>query len=175
MNRTLIEQVRAMLIDSKLPHKFWAEALSTACYLKNRSPARALDGVTPYQALTGRKPDVKHLRIFGCICYAHIPKDERKKLDSKSVKCIFLGYGSEVKGFRLYDLTKKGILYSRDVIFDEEQHGVQKEKTAVETEAPTVEIFHPEDSHLEDDDDKVNNPEPTVWRSAREISTKYVW
>ena len=112
-----MEMVRSMLIDSQLPQKFWAEALSTACYLKNRSPARALDGMTPYEALTGRKPDVSKLRIFGCICYAHVPKDERQKLDSKSKECVFLGYGTEVKGYRLYDLSKRRVFYSRDVVF----------------------------------------------------------
>ena len=46
---------------------------------------------------------VKHLRIFGCDAYAHVPKDERGKLDSKARKCIFVGYPSEFKGYRLYD------------------------------------------------------------------------
>ena len=99
MNRTLVEMVRSMLIESQLPKKFWAEALSTACYLKNRSSDRALDGRTPYEALTGRKPNVSKLRIFGCICYAHIPKNERQKLDSKSEESVFLGYGTEVQGY----------------------------------------------------------------------------
>ena len=66
----------------------------------------------------------------------------------------------------MYDLTKRRILYSRDVIFNEEQHGIQKEK--IETEIPSIEIFHPEDSHSEEDDDRVSNPETTVRRSTRE-------
>ena len=64
MNRTLLELVRIMLVDSGLPYKFWADALSAACYLKNRSPARALKGMTPYQAFVGRKPNVDHLKKF---------------------------------------------------------------------------------------------------------------
>ena len=119
MNRTLVECVRSMLVDAKLPHKFWAEALSTAVYLRNRSPTKAVEDKTPYEALTGNKPDVKHLRVFGCIAYANVPKDERKKLDSKSKRCILLGYGSETKGYRLYDVEKGKVLHSRDVIFNE--------------------------------------------------------
>jgi hypothetical protein len=84
-----------MLADAKLPHKFWAETLSTAVYLRNRSPSVAVKGKTPFEALTGQKPNVKHLRVFGCEAYAHVPKDERKKLDSKARKCVFLGYGTE--------------------------------------------------------------------------------
>ncbi|KAK4327573.1 hypothetical protein Pmani_001980 [Petrolisthes manimaculis] len=154
MNRTLVEQIRAMLIDSGLPHRFWAEALSTACYLKNRSPARALNGKTPCQALMGKKPTVHHLRVFGCVCYAHVSKDERRKLDPKSVKCIFLGYGSEVKGYRLFDLEKKRILNSRDVTFDESNYEFKKEKDVVQTETPTIEIMHSEEWVSDDDDDE---------------------
>ncbi|KAK3894704.1 hypothetical protein Pcinc_001550 [Petrolisthes cinctipes] len=153
MNRTLVEQIRAMLIDSGLPHRFWAEALSTACYLNNRSPARALKGKTPCQALMGKKPTVHHLRVFGCVCYAHVPKDEWRQLDPKSVKCIFLGYGSEVKGYRLFDLDKKRILNSRDVIFDESHYEFKKEKDVVQTETPTIEIMHSEEWVSDDDDD----------------------
>ncbi|KAF2349207.1 Ribonuclease H-like domain [Trinorchestia longiramus] len=94
MNRTILEAVRAMLSDSKLPKTFWAEAVSTAVYVKNRSPTSAHKNLTPYQALNGHKPNVQHFRTFGCMAYAHVPKDEREKLDSKSKTCVLLGYGS---------------------------------------------------------------------------------
>ena len=55
MNRTLVESVRAVLADARLPHRFWAEALSTAVYLRNRSPAMAVKGMTPFEAWTGEK------------------------------------------------------------------------------------------------------------------------
>ena len=64
MNRTLVEKVRSMLADSQLPHTFWAEALSTAAYLINRSPTKALDHKTPFEAWYGKKPTVSHLRVF---------------------------------------------------------------------------------------------------------------
>ena len=96
-----------MLSDSKLPKKFWAEALSTAVYLRNRSPTRAVHGMTPFEAWRKVKPDVGHLKVFGCLCYAHIAKDERQKLDVKARKCIMLGYGTETKAYRLYDVEHK--------------------------------------------------------------------
>ena len=77
-----------------------------------------MEDKTPYEAWSGDRPNVKHLRVFGCIAYAHVPKDERKKLDSKSRKCILLGYGAEIKGYRLY-VERPKVLHSRDVIFDE--------------------------------------------------------
>ena len=121
MNRTLVETIRSMLIDSKLPHKFWAEALATATYIRNRCTTKAIDGMTPYEAWTGAKPTVKHLRVFGCDAFVHIPKDERHKLDSKSKKCILLGYGEHTKGYRLYDPERRRVLYSRDVKFNENE------------------------------------------------------
>ena len=95
-NRTLVECVRAVLSDAHLPHSFWAEALSTVVYVRNRSYSSAASTTTPYQAWSGNKPSVGNLRIFGCTAYSHIPKDERKKLDSKARKCIFLGYGEVI-------------------------------------------------------------------------------
>ncbi len=61
--------------------------LSTATYLRNRSPTKAVSGMTPYEAWTGEKPQMQGLRIFGCQAFAHIPKDERKKLDSLHGVC----------------------------------------------------------------------------------------
>ena len=91
--------VRSMLASSILPPRFWAEALNTVAYLRNRCPSRAVEGKTPFELLTGAKPKVGHLRIFGCAAYCHIPDDERHKLDFKSRKCIFLGYSENRKGY----------------------------------------------------------------------------
>jgi len=58
-------------------------------------------------------------RIFGCPAYVHIPSEERSKLDSKSKKCIFIGFKKEVKGYKLWDLVLEKVVISRDVVFDE--------------------------------------------------------
>ncbi len=79
--RTLVEAVRSMLADSKLPHRFWACLQHPIC----------LGDETPFEAWFGKKPYVKHLKVFGCAAYSHVPKDQRTKLDSKAKKCIFLG------------------------------------------------------------------------------------
>ena len=119
MDRTLVESIRSMLADSELPKRFWVETLSTATYLCNRSPTNAVQDKTPYEAWTGNKPDVSHLRIFGCDVYSHVPKDERSKLDSKTRRSIFLGYGQGIKGYRLYDKAQTRIFYSKNVVLNE--------------------------------------------------------
>ncbi len=127
LNRTLIESTRSMLANGTIPHRFWAEALSTATYLHNRSPTRAVSKMTPYEAWTGNKPNVTNLRVFGCKAFSHVPKDERKgKLDSKTRNCLLLGYGTSTKGYRLYDPLKRKVFYSRDVVFNEQKFGLKQ-------------------------------------------------
>ena len=139
MNRTLVETLRSLLSDSRLPHKFWAEPLSTTAYLINRSPTKSLSNQTPFEAWYGKKPNVKQLRVFGCSAYIHVPKDERKKLDPKSKKCVFLGYSTTRKGYRLYHQKTSRIIHSRDVIFDELTRGHDSEegRQHIPVELPT--------------------------------------
>ena len=76
MNRTVVEPVRSMLADAKLPYSFWAEAVSTAVYLRNRTPTKALKDMTLFDAWTKEKPKIENLHVFGCDAYVHIQKDE---------------------------------------------------------------------------------------------------
>ena len=169
MNRTLVETVRSMLSDSGLPHRFWAEALSTAAYLINRSPTVTLKEMAPFEAWYGKKPSVNHLRVFGCSGYVHIPKDQRSKLDPKAKKCIFLGYGATRKGYRLYDQKKSCIVHSHDVVFDELSRGYEgeRERRLIQVESLTEvesELSRPEQDSINPDQDQVepivDMPEP---------------
>ena len=110
---------RCKLKAQDLPDSFWAEAINTAIYILNRSFTKAVKDMTPHEAYSGKKPSVEHFRIFGCHCYAHVPNSTRTKLESKSKKCVFLGYSEESKAYRLYDSEAKKIIVSRDVVFAE--------------------------------------------------------
>ncbi|KAI5334414.1 hypothetical protein L3X38_024547 [Prunus dulcis] len=83
-------------------------------------PTKALNKRTPFEAYSGRKLGVKHLKVFGSLSYAHIPSKQRHKLDLTSKRCIYLGYGSCEKGYRLYSLETGKIIVSRDVVFNED-------------------------------------------------------
>ena len=78
MNCILVEVVHSILANSKLSKRIWAEALSTAVYIRNCSPTKAVNGMTSFEAWTGEKPNVDILRTFGCTAYAHVAKDKRK-------------------------------------------------------------------------------------------------
>ncbi|MCO5582941.1 hypothetical protein L7F22_036844 [Adiantum nelumboides] len=118
-NRSLMEMARCMLKAKSLPHKLWMEAVACAAHVLNRCPTRALKTITPYESWYDRKPSVSYLRVFGCLAYAHFPQQLRGKLDDKAVKCIFVGYSSGSKGYRLYNPATNKIFESRDVIFAE--------------------------------------------------------
>ena len=162
MNRTIVETARCMLAEAKLPRKFWAEAVSTAVYLRNRSPTAAVNGMTPFEALTGDKPCVGILRVFGCLAYVHVPKDERRKFDSKSKRCILLGYGSETKAYRLYEKIRGRIIYSRDVIFDESKCGIEEERIVNETPGEVVHEnpYIEEEPEIKDEEPVIEDDEP---------------
>ncbi|XP_072076479.1 uncharacterized protein [Arachis hypogaea] len=74
---------------------------------------------TPEEAWSGKRPSIHHFRIFGCIAYAHVPDQLRKKLDDKGEKYIFIGYSTDSKAYKLYNPKTKKVIISRDVTFDE--------------------------------------------------------
>ncbi|KAL0415707.1 UNVERIFIED_CONTAM: Retrovirus-related Pol polyprotein from transposon TNT 1-94 [Sesamum latifolium] len=100
MNMSLTERARCLRLNAGLPKSFWAEAVSMACYLINRSPRASLGGKVAEEVWTSNPVDFDHLRIFGCPAYVHVPSDERSKLDPKSKQCIFLGYKKGVKSYK---------------------------------------------------------------------------
>ncbi|GKB52120.1 retrovirus-related pol polyprotein from transposon TNT 1-94 [Tanacetum coccineum] len=118
MNRTLLNKVRCLLIQSGLPDSFWAEATVTTTYLINRSPSTTLEKKTPMDLWSGHPANYEMLRIFGCVAYSHV---NQGKLKPRAIKCIFLGYPDGVKGYRLWRLddVKPKIIISRDVVFNE--------------------------------------------------------
>jgi transposase InsO family protein len=68
-NQTVVEMARCLLKSTRVPARFWGEAVKTAVYLLNRAPTKSLNNQTPFEAWFGRKPGVKHLRTFGCKAY----------------------------------------------------------------------------------------------------------
>lgn len=104
MNRTLMESARSMMAHARLPNCFWAEAVSTAAYLRNRTATTAFEKMlTPYERWYGVKPNVSNLRVFGCMAYAHVPDSGRTKLDKKAEKLRLVGYSTQSKGYRLWN------------------------------------------------------------------------
>jgi hypothetical protein len=91
-NITIMEAVKTMIHDQDLPMHLWAEASRTTVYVQNKLSDSALGFKTPEEMFSGKKPEVSHLKIFGCPVFVHIPKEKRTKLDPSRKKGIFVGY-----------------------------------------------------------------------------------
>jgi hypothetical protein len=143
-----------MLHAQGMKYTYWAEAVMTAAYIRNRCPAKALGDITPEEVWTGKPPSIAHLRTFGCVAYAHVAKEKRTKLESKSVKCIFLGYYEGSKAWRLYNPVKKQVIKSRDVIFKEDSE--MSGKTPSESSGSMFELPVDDKVHIEETEHKMD-------------------
>jgi transposase InsO family protein len=114
-NKTILEVVKTMIHDQYLPMCLWVEAAMVVVYVQNRLSHSALRLKTPEEMFTGKKPEVSHLKIFGCPVFIHIPKEKRNKLDPSGKKGIFVGYYEVSKAFRIYIPDQHHIEISRDV------------------------------------------------------------
>lgn len=129
-NRTMVEKARCLLYDAGLPKRFWAEAVCTAVYLRNRSIASGLNNRTPIEIWTGDKPDVSNLRIFGSKVMVHVPKERRLKWDKKATQCILVGYSNNVKGYRVYNPNNDSVTIARDIVVIEE--GIEQKQDKIQ-------------------------------------------
>lgn len=118
-NRTLKDMVRSMITHSVLPESLWGEALKTAAYILNRVPTKAV-AKTPYELWVGRKPSLKHFRIWGCPAEARPYRPNEKKLDSRTISSYFIGYSERSRGYKFYDLTTRTIFETGTAVFFED-------------------------------------------------------
>ena len=110
------------------PPRFWAEAM-TIMYLWNRTPTKVNEGVTPYECFSRMKPDVGHIRTFGCMVRATLPKETLGKLDDHGVTGYLLGYKYE-GGYRIW-IPRIGVRECRDITVYEGKAPVQPEDGSV--------------------------------------------
>nr|GEY57002.1 hypothetical protein [Tanacetum cinerariifolium] len=118
-NHTLVEAARTMLSASKLPLFFWAEAIATACYTQNRSIIIPTHDKMAYHIINDRKPSIKHLHIFGCICYITRDGEILDKMKEKEDLCILMGYSTQSKRYLIYNKRTRMIVESIHIRFDE--------------------------------------------------------
>ncbi|GJS29868.1 putative ribonuclease H-like domain-containing protein [Tanacetum coccineum] len=102
-NRTLIEAARTMLVDSKLPTTFWAEAVNTACYVLNRVLVIKPHNKTPYELIRGRTPLIDFMKPFGCPVTILNTRDHLGKFDGKADEGFFVGYSVVSKAMRVFN------------------------------------------------------------------------
>ncbi|KAK1665710.1 hypothetical protein QYE76_053869 [Lolium multiflorum] len=118
-NRTLMDMARSMMAEYKSRYNFWAEAISTACHSSNRLYLRKGLNKTPYEILTGNKPNISYFKVFGCKCFYKIKGVRLSKFAPKALEGIFVGYGAESHTYRVFDVSSGIIIESCSVKFEE--------------------------------------------------------
>nr|GFA27949.1 retrovirus-related Pol polyprotein from transposon TNT 1-94 [Tanacetum cinerariifolium] len=118
-NRTLVEAAQIMLSAAKVPLFFWAEAIATACFTQNCSLVMPRHDKTPYHIINNRKPSVKFFHIFGSLCYIVRDGENLDKMKEKGDECIFVGYSTQSRAYRVFNKRTRVIMESVHVNFDE--------------------------------------------------------
>lgn len=155
-NRTIMDTARCLLSEGKVHNKFWPEVVRTASYLKNRTLANTVEIKTPYEILTGKKPNVENLRLYGSRVFVRIPEEKRKsKWDRKADLGILLGYDNV--GYRI--LINNKIVISRNVEIIEENVNLVGFK-GVNDETDAISDFENNDDLLENENASSDGIEP---------------
>ena len=119
-NRTLLDMARCQLIQAQLPPSFWAEAVGTANYIRNRCTSKALANETPFELWKGWTPVVGHMRTFGTKVFILNKNPTKGKFEPRSKEGIFIGYPEHAKGYRVWIPAEKKAVVSRDIRFSNE-------------------------------------------------------
>jgi len=136
-NRSLLDMTKSMLKMKKMPNTFWGEAVRTATYILNKCPTKKLNQI-PEEIWLGCKQSAKHLRVFGSLCYMHIPDAKRRKLGDKSEPMILVGY-LETGAYMLYHPINHSIMISRDVkIYENEAWDWSRKVKSSDHTLPTI-------------------------------------
>ncbi|GFW76655.1 retrovirus-related Pol polyprotein from transposon TNT 1-94 [Trichonephila clavipes] len=122
-NLTALDGIKTLLKSSEVPHKFWGEALLCFTYAWNRICHKD-SNKTPFEKYSGRKPSVLHLKPFGCLAYAGVPKQIRKKFDIRAKIGIMMGYAQRTKGYRIWLIDENKLVETINVRFDENKRGI---------------------------------------------------
>lgn len=150
-NRTLVEMARTMLDKHSTPRRFWAEAISTACYVSNRVFLRSVIGKTSFELRFGHRPRVSHFKIFGCKYFIR-NHDNLDKFKSRCYDDIFLGYPAHSRGYRVFNLNTNKIIETCEVTFDEASPSTRPDGVGTQVHGDRESIFVDDDSDIEDED-----------------------
>ena len=110
---------RVMLNSKKLTKRLWAEAINTACYIINRVFLRPGTSKTSYEIWKGKKPSVAYFHVFGCVCYILRDRENLGKFDAKSDEDVFIGYSTNSRAYRVYNMRTQTVMESANVVIDD--------------------------------------------------------
>ena len=163
-NRNLFQMTRSLLKHMSVPNMLWGEAVRHATYLLNKVATRYLLGKTPYEALRHKKPNISHLKVFGCVCYARTETAGRKKLDDRLRIVVHLGTEPGSKAYRLFDPSNMKIVVNRDLYFEEERRWSWNDEPATKPVQSNVGIKNGHDGIITRKPSEITFPKEIVKR-----------
>lgn len=173
-NRTLVEMARCMMRQAGVPPIFWAEAVNTACYIRNRCPTAALKGRLPFTVWTGKTPTMIYMQTFGTKVFVKI-KGNRGKFDSRSEEGIFVGYDRQSKAYRVHLPRSKQTIASRDVKFMGESAFRHEYKEILDADDSPCDEIEVESSKPEEDNEDEEQRQIDVVRRGRKRGSTVSW
>src|SRR6266496_6452876 len=126
--------VRSMMSLTDLSLSFWGYELETAAFTLNRAPSKSFE-TTPYELWFGKKPKLSFLKVWGCDAY--VKKLQPDNLESKSEKCVFIGYPKETVGYSFYHKSEGKIFVAKNGSFLEKE-SLSKEVSGLKVELDEV-------------------------------------
>ena len=113
-NRTLKEMMNSLLVGALAPDNLWGEFILSACHLQNRIPYKKT-GTTLYELWKSHAPNLKYLKVWGCLAKVMLPGHKKRKIGSKTSDCMFIGYARNNATYRFLVL-KSGVLECNTII-----------------------------------------------------------
>jgi len=147
--------------------------VATANYIRNRCITNVLRSKTPFEIWHGKRPDVKHLRIFGETAYMLDKTPGKGKLDPRGIHCIFLGYDETSKGFRVWVPSKQKVTITRDIKFFNTTQPMEEPINSIYTESVDCDQeITTESQEMSIFPEASVNPEESENESERSVSTE---
>jgi hypothetical protein len=146
LNQQLLTIARCILIEAGLAARFWGEAISTACYIKNRCVSSTTNNV-PIELWLGEgtlEMDLSRMRVFGSRAWACSDNPKGNKMMPRARECLMIGYPKDGRGYKLWDIGGKRMIKSRDVCFQEDVYSMREmgkiSKNEIGTESEIVSV-----------------------------------
>ena len=158
--RTLFDMARCLLVESGLPKNLWTYAFRMATYIRNRC-FNNRTGQTPFETLTGNKPDLSNMWIFGSECYAY--KHNHGKLDSRCEKGVFVGHDTNSPAYLVYYPSTGRVIKHRLVTFLENKDVGLSQNVYTQTNSDLI--------HLDQDSDEASSNHGNTSESDRDMGT----
>nr|GEU90000.1 hypothetical protein [Tanacetum cinerariifolium] len=165
-NRALVEAARTMLSAAKVPLFFWAEAIATSCFTQNRSLIIPRHEKTLYHIIDDRKPSIRFFHIFGTLCYIVRDGENLDKMKEKGDACIFVGYSTQSRAYRVFNKRTRVIVETIHVNFYELPYMASDHVTGTVTTSNELDLlFSPMFDEL------LNGSTQVVSKSSAETTT----